>query len=250
MVKCRSIIPQIKPKVTRKKPSFCEDNFHGVKRAIALRQLHLPLALKAQKGGGGSWWARPPHSGSCVCRFPLLSSILLWRRRKVSSAVMAKHAKTNQSPVFSQISSKMRTSFFLVCRFGTVSPVTVLDRQVKRGNLARRQKAVQIRRRKRAPECVNRCSRAVPVWIKFKTGSLLCKVGRRWKDISLNVSRNPSGGWGPITAPALLCICKVSLQSHCCMLWRGSEHAAREVSKKADASQGYWTGRGKSPHIT
>lgn len=178
MVKCRSIIPQIKPKVTRKKPSFCEDNFHGVKRAIALQRLHLPAALKAQKEGPGSWWARPSHSGSCICRFPLFSSILLWRRRKVSSEVMAKPGKTNQSPVFTQINSKMRTSFFLVCRFHMVSSVTVHDLQAKRGNLARQQKAVQIRRRKQASECVNRCSRAVPIWIKFKTGNLLCKVGR------------------------------------------------------------------------
>lgn len=46
---------------------------------------------------------------------------------------------------------------------------------------------------------VNRCSRAVPVWTKFKTGSLFCKVGRRWKDISPNVSKNPSGGWSHST---------------------------------------------------
>lgn len=174
MVKCRSIIPQIKPKVTRKKPSFCEDNFHGVKKAIALRQLHLPLALKAQKGGRGSWWARPSHSGSCVCRFPLLSSILLGRRRKVSSTVMAKHGKTNQSPFFTQIDSKMRTSFFLVYRFCMVSSVMVLDLHAKRGNVARQQKVVQIWRRKQESECVNRCNKAVPVWIKFKTGNLLC----------------------------------------------------------------------------
>lgn len=51
---------------------------------------------------------------------------------------------------------------------------------------------------------VNRCSRAVPVWTKFKTGSLFCKVGRRWKDISLNVSKNPSGGWSPST-PEYFC---------------------------------------------
>lgn len=118
MVKCRSIIPQIKPKVTRKKPSFWEDNFHGVKKAIALQQLHLPLALKAQKGDTSSWcrlglWAHPSHSGSCVSWFPFLVSILLWRRGKVSTVVVAKHSETNQKPCFHSIGSKMRTSFFL-----------------------------------------------------------------------------------------------------------------------------------------
>lgn len=48
-------------------------------------------------------------------------------------------------------------------------------------------------------ECVHRCSRAAPAWTEFKTGSLFCKVGRRGKDISGNVSTNPSGGWSCIT---------------------------------------------------
>lgn len=112
MVKCRSIIPQIKPKVTRKKPSFWEDNFHGVKRAIALWQLHLPLALKVQKRNACSWWSRPFHSGSCVSWFPFLSFILLWRRRKVSTVVVAKHGEINQKPWF-HLTLKCELPFFL-----------------------------------------------------------------------------------------------------------------------------------------
>lgn len=55
---------------------------------------------------------------------------------------------------------------------------------------------------------VHRCSnRAVPeVWTKFKTGSLFCKVGRRWKDISLNVSKTQEEG--EVEPPAGTCACE------------------------------------------
>jgi hypothetical protein len=112
----------MKPQVTRKKPSFWEDNFQGVKRAIALQQLHLPLALSTQKVESNSWCrlglrVHQSHSGSCVSWFSFLASILLGRRRKVSKVAMAKHSKINEKRACHSGCSKTNVNFqlFLIC---------------------------------------------------------------------------------------------------------------------------------------
>lgn len=77
----------------------------------------------------------------------------------------------------------------------------------------------------------------------FQSGSsskqeICCARWRGVEEYFTECQQKPKWRVESYHCPALLCICKVSLQSHCCMLWRGSEHAAEEVNKKVDAPQG------------
>lgn len=212
MVKCKSIIPQIKPKVTRKKPSFWEDSFHGVKRAIALWQLHLPWALTVWKGDTSSWcrlglWVSPSHSGSCVSRFPFLVSILLWRRGKVSKTRWNK-----PEPCFHPNSSKMWTSFFL--NLPVPYPMLWFGICKWRGEIwLGDEKLYKYGGGKCVSARVHRCSRAVPVWTKFKTGSLFCKV-EEMEGYFTECQQKPKWRVESHHHPALLCLWNLNLQSH------------------------------------
>lgn len=86
-------------------------------------------------------------------------------------------------------------------------------------------------------ERVNRCSRAVPVWTKFKTGSLFCKV-EEMEGYFTECQQKLKWRVEPHHHRALLCICNMSFQSHYYVLRQGLEPAAGEVSKKVDAPSG------------
>lgn len=125
IVKCRSIIPQIKPKVTRKKPSFWEDSFHGENAMIpnsfsqlvqrflkhkAKEQVHGPSTRRSQS-------RTQSYSDSLVNIYPYFSSILLQEERKVAKLTQNMRNFYELRRVFTITSTKKMET---ICLFSSV----------------------------------------------------------------------------------------------------------------------------------
>lgn len=110
---------------------------------------------------------------------------------------LAKHGEINQSLVFTQIALKCELPFFLICQF----PILCYDS----GSVNGEGKSGWVMKSCTNTEEGNVCLHVFTgVAGLFQSGPSskqeACSARwRRWKDISLNVSKNPSGGWSLIT---------------------------------------------------
>lgn len=61
---------------------------------------------------------------------------------------------------------------------------------------------------------VNRCSRAVPVWTKFKNRKPVLQGGEEMEGYSTECQQKPKWRAEPYQHGVVMCICKLSLPSH------------------------------------